>query len=620
MSAPAFPVNRPALGRVQVLVLVLAGLPALAGPILYGAARWWIAGLLACFSFLALALWIAGRPPARGRLGLPPGTAAWSIWVCWLFLRMFVGAPVPHASLLAFLHAASCLASGLVLADAASRSTRVLRGLGLCFFFMTCVVSAYATVQWMRGDDGILFAHRATENVARLSGTFVSPNHFAHFMGMSICAGLGVCASRCFGFSARLFAGASAGFCLVALLGTLSRAGWLSTVAGVSLFALLVALKKRGWFLWLMALVPALLGGVTVALLSWWAPFQARWGSLLKGDARTVIWPDTVDMILSRPLLGHGLGMFEDAAAPFRNRYHDFWATLNHAHSEALQVAADHGLTGLAVALVSLLLMGVSGVRALRSRTVRGHYFLAAGWLACLAQTYIHALFDFSLRVFAINQSVMFLSVLCVMPARTEDSGGRVRFGRLARAAACGMGLLCAVAAAATWWGGVQQLRADVLLHTRRYNPPLAAEIMRKAMRIDFLNPYFPAELGKAAVDRAGWATDAAEIARWIAEADRQFSRAEALKPRDLGVMQGRMELSVLKGDLETALVQARELARLHPANIFCQAEVGDMLLRMGRYQEAVDALYKAWFRSACRDPYTLRLIRLAEAALSPPP
>ncbi|MFO1529170.1 MAG: O-antigen ligase family protein [Kiritimatiellia bacterium] len=171
-----------------------------------------------------------------------------------------------------------------------------------------------------------------------------------------------------------------------------------------------------------MGLAPALLGLASAALWSWWAPFRLRWERLFTGDARAVIWPDMVDMIRSRPLLGHGPGMFEEAAAAYRIRYHDLRAALNHAHNEALQVAADHGLTGLAVALACLLLLSISGVRALRSRPVRGHYLLTAGWLACLAQTYVHAMFDFSLRVFAINQAFMFLSILCVTPVKTGDS------------------------------------------------------------------------------------------------------------------------------------------------------------------------------------------------------
>ncbi|MFO1491535.1 MAG: O-antigen ligase family protein [Kiritimatiellia bacterium] len=614
--------SRPACGKVEVLALVLAALPALAGPVVYGAARWWIAGLLACLSFLAAALWAVARPAARGRIGRPPGFAAWCLWTGWLFVRMFVSAPVPHASLLAFLHAASCLASGLVLADAASRSARVVRAMGLGFFIMTCAVSAYATTQWLRGDDGILFAHRAVENVNRVSGTFVSPNHFAHFMGMSVCAGLGACASRRLGFSARLFAAASVAFCLVSLMGTLSRAGWISTAAGLMLLGVLVALKRRGWFLLLTGLVPALLGLASVALWTWWPPFHQRWDRLLRGDARAVIWPDMVDMIRSRPLLGHGLGLFEEAAAAYRHRYHDYWATLNHAHNEALQVAVDHGLTGLAVALACVLILGVAGVRALRLRTVPGHYLLTAGWFSCLAQSYLHAMFDFSLRVFAINQAFMFLSVLCVTPVRSGEVAaaappGR---GRWWRAPAGGAALTCAAASAITWWGSVQELRADVLLHTRRYNPPLAAQLMKRAMPVDFLNPYFPAELGKIAVDTAAGAADAAAAAGWIAEADRRFTRAEALKPRDLGVMRGRLQLQILRGDLESALVLARDMARLHPASIDCQTAIGDVLLRMGRYQDASDALHKAWLRSGCKDQRSLRLIHEALQGLKEHP
>ncbi|MFO1529169.1 MAG: hypothetical protein U1F77_05365 [Kiritimatiellia bacterium] len=45
------------------------------------------------------------------------------------------------------------------------------------------------------------------------------------------------------------------------------------------------------------------------------------------------------------------------------------------------------------------------------------------------------------------------------------------------------------------------------------------------------------------------------------------------------------------------------------------------MLIRMGRYQEAADTLFKAWYRSDCTDARALRLLREAEEHLrSMPP
>lgn len=617
--------NRAALNRGEYLALMLAGLPALAASILYGGARWWIAAPLAAMSFLGAALWILLRPSGPIRAVLPPGALAWGVWLAWLFVRMFIGAPVPHASLIAFLHAASCLASGLVLADAAARSNRALRGMAACFFIVTCTVAAYAIAQWWRGDDGILFARRAQENAWRLSGTFVSPNHFAHFMGLAICAGLGGALSRRLGFTARLFAAASLVLGMVALAGTLSRAGWLSTFAGLCLFMLLVAVRKRGRFLLLVLLVPTSLATASLVLWQHWEPFQARWGArLIRLDVRHQIWPDIVKMIQDRPLLGHGLGQFEDTAAAYRNRYHDFWATLNHAHNEALQVAADHGLTGLAVAQVCLLLLVAAGVRMLRRRPAPGHFLLAAAWMACLVQSFLHAMFDFSLRVFAINQAFMFISALSAPPCTPprEESAPPPRRRILLRASTSFVALLCAIACVLTGWGAVQQLRAEIRLKTRLYNPPQAAEIMRKAGRIDILNPYFPAELGKMAVDQAFFARDPVQVADRIEEAARCFDRAEALKPRDLGVMRGRMELSILRGEWELALEQARDIARRYPADVASQTEVGRVLLEMGRLGEAVDALQHAWTRSAGSDAEARRLLLEARAALrsAPPP
>ena len=39
------------------VAVALAVLPAMLGPIIYGATRWWIAGLLAFSSYAALAFW-----------------------------------------------------------------------------------------------------------------------------------------------------------------------------------------------------------------------------------------------------------------------------------------------------------------------------------------------------------------------------------------------------------------------------------------------------------------------------------------------------------------------------------------------------------------------------------
>ncbi len=618
------PVSSTSLRRGEYLALMLAGLPALVAPLLYGGARWWIAGGLATLSFLGCALWALMRPAGLGRPGFPPGVAAWTLWVAWLCGRMFIGAPVPHASALAFLHAGSCLASGLVLADAAARSNRVLRAMGACFFVATCAVAAYATAQWLRGDDGILFAHRAPEYARRLSGTFVSPNHFAHFMGLAVCAGAGGCLSRRLGFAARLFAGASVVFGLVALAGTLSRAGWMSTAAGLILFALLAALKKRGRALLLSLLIPVVLGVVSLMLWQRWETFQQRWGArLILLDVRSQIWPDMVDMIRDRPLMGHGLGQFEDAAAAYRNRYRDYWTTLNHAHNEGLQVAVDHGLTGLAVAFICLLLLAGAGVRMLRGRSVPGHFPLAAAWMACLLQSFLHAMFDFSLRVFAINQAFMFISALCAIPLARPVKGVRPSPPRqlLRRAFAGTTSLLCALACAVTGWGAIQQLRAEILLKTRFYNPPQAADVMRKASRVDVLNPYFPAELGRLAVDQAFLTKEPGSTLARIEEAARWFDRAEALKPLDLGVMRGRMEISILRGEMERALEQARTIARLYPADVASQTEVGRLLMEMGRLPEALDALLKAWHRSECTDPHSRRMIREVNDALrSPPP
>ena len=122
-----------------------------------------------------------------------------------------------------------------------------------------------------------------------------------------------------------------------ALILSQTRSAWLGVLAGVGVLLLL----KTPRALWLL---PA---GVAALLLLQPAPLMNR---LTVSDAssldRVYMWQAGVDMVLDKPIFGHGPGMIMSVYPAYR------WPgapnpRTPHLHDNALQIAAERGLPGL---------------------------------------------------------------------------------------------------------------------------------------------------------------------------------------------------------------------------------------------------------------------------------
>jgi O-antigen polymerase len=109
---------------------------------------------------------------------------------------------------------------------------------------------------------------------------------------------------------------------------------------------------------------------------------------------RILIWKSTILMITDRPLLGHGLGSFFSLYSDYQGKYFaahpgSEYAQLasnpNFAFNEYLQIAAEIGITGLAVVIVGLcvLVAGLSKAGNIRFQTISTFAVLAL-CLICL--------------------------------------------------------------------------------------------------------------------------------------------------------------------------------------------------------------------------------------------
>ena len=252
-------------------------------------------------------------------------------------------------------------------------------------------------------------------------GPFVSKNHFAGYVEMAACLAVGLAdglAERAARGPGRLgwldssraarivFAWGAAGVLALAVPVSLSRGGTVSLAAGLVAFVLVRIATRRqaGGSPRALALAAALLvvAGAGVAFV---LPPEARSRvSSLAGTGtrgpdpfRVGLWQDALRVAASSPLLGSGLGAFEDALPRFKTGAGD--QRVEHAESDYVELLADGGLVAFGLAgllAASVLSLGLRGVRDEPHRLSRG---LRAGALAGVTALLVHSAFDFNLRI-----------------------------------------------------------------------------------------------------------------------------------------------------------------------------------------------------------------------------
>ena len=113
---------------------------------------------------------------------------------------------------------------------------------------------------------------------------------------------------------------------------------------------------------------------------------------------------------------------------------------------------------------------------------------------------------------------------------------------------------------------------------------------MIKGRKIDPLNSFFPLQLALLHAQRGAWLQDPVERKLAADEAEHWLLQAERLHPYAFELHQARVEILRIRGDDEGALAAARLMTRLYPAVVPCFVQVGDMLVEMGRLEEAREA------------------------------
>jgi O-antigen ligase len=327
---------------------------------------------------------------------------------------------------------------------------------------VACAAQAvFGAVQWSMGPGRIY--GRATPIVTMPFGSFVNHNHFAGLLEMGVALAVGLAlghAGQQGGPTPRSIAlGGLALGLAAAHLASRSRGGVLALAGGLAVLALAwVMAARRG-----RAVAAGLAGAGALGVLAFGLaviPQSSRQHlasvlsgpSDLSGEYRVDMARATLDLAVSRPLLGSGLGAYADAVPAFKRAHGNVRTT--HAESDVLELLAEGGLAGLLL----VVWFALGSWRGLADRLANGRdpwrKGLAVGALAGVVALLAHSLVDFNLRIPSNALAFAILLGLASSP-RTDPP----RLGR--RWPAGILAALLAVAAGTSAWRSLGALELE---------------------------------------------------------------------------------------------------------------------------------------------------------------
>jgi O-antigen ligase/tetratricopeptide (TPR) repeat protein len=455
-------------------------------------------GIAALAAFVALALAsTVPLPPALLRVLTPaaadlyarmlpgwPGGGEWSVWRALAIDPYAVWGELTHLSIGFGVFA---VVVAYPWADGAPNETgrSAFARLVLTMLAGGALLATIALLGAGLGNGRVLWISDAAVMPGRASGPFVNPNHFAAWLEMVIPVGLAYAfalarrvgrrlvrsieAGRGMGVQRRrawvtslithqerlwapLLAGTTLVLMLVAHLAAGSRGGTAALLVGLGIAAAGMMTRRgrsgrrgraRRWAPLVLAL--ALLAAGAASVVAWGlADADQREGAAEVGDvslaSRFWVAQQGSGIVRDHPLLGTGLGTWLHAFRPYIAPPIDggIW---DHAHNDYLELAAETGLVGCAMALLFVIAV----VRALRapraesgcsgwhgSGAPRGFEppdwraalgdtaFLRWGLAGSLAAIALHSAVDFSLRMPANLLLAMLVIALLVLSGRSQ--------------------------------------------------------------------------------------------------------------------------------------------------------------------------------------------------------
>ena len=481
-------------------------------------------------------------------------------------------------------------------------------------FVMTLLVIALIHVtiggiQYLRGERFPIFDFlQRTDPGLRASGLYICPNHLAGYLEVSALMGLSiVCWSRQT-FWLKLLAGYGSAVCVVGLLLTASRGGYLSTSFGVVVFMTLswIAIRRASRHqIWVSAfgavIIAALLFGSITAIFSRHYALQARAARLLDtGDIRVSLWKSAVQQFKLSPVVGTGGGTFQYYARVFRPP--NIVADPVTAHNDYVQFLAEYGVIGEALVAAFILVHLWFGGRALnylvterpiaRYRLQSDSIALNIGAMSAAASYVVHSFFDFNLHIPANAMLLGFIFGTLANPGilmpRVNET--HEKFSHHLKLALPAIGIWIAAFGLPTLPAEYFAEKARVALTEERHEDSIA--LAELGMPGDRKNPFLPLYLGQAHSSIAETSTNAVVATASYTNAIESFRTGLKLYPQEQWLMVGLGSALDGLGRFEEARPVYEEALRWNPTSSQIHLYFATHLRLAGRFEEA-EAMYK---------------------------
>jgi tetratricopeptide (TPR) repeat protein len=323
--------------------------------------------------------------------------------------------------------------------------------------------------------------------------------------------------------------------------------------------------------------------------------FKSRVEKAVAGDVRMKIWPDTVDMIESKPVLGHGPGTYYYYISEFRVKYENAKNYVRYAHNEYLHVLAEYGIAGF------LLFFGITTYVLVRFMIVfmrcqsRRDGNLIAGIVGVVVGSLVHALFDFNFHIFANVHMLVFFTAITVAALGGTDWFVREEKPSVAyRWISIPVAVICLVASfAAIQWTAISWLdrKINKLVYSDVDDVTYTASLKRLCNRSLKIDPGYTVPYRFLADDLrafAYWNIEKDPKAELADEALAVYQKALPGNVRDPDVLYGMAKCYEIKGELEKASRLYAELVRQNPTRIYYRLQYGLFLKEKGDTAEAV--------------------------------
>ncbi len=418
-NTPAEAVKTGMAGWMVLTIVVTAPLP-------LGAARPWSAALLGTLLGIALLFWAAARlrdaaPPRIGlrRLAWPAGlygiAVLWGLWQTLPWVPQAWMHPLwpEAAAVLGPLHGTVSI-TPLAGRDAVMQ----LLAYATTFFLVLQhgrdssyawrLIAAIAVTSALYAAYGIANVIGGWEMIGPLdkwayrglvTGTLVNPNHFATLSGFGLLCCLALLQRDSMppqqpALGRRIFWLCLIAILILALLLTQSRAGMFSTACGILLLLSIIAWRRHNRALAWMLIASLAICASGLLLVD--SSQTATW--LASANHRFEVFQLTVVLTAERPLLGTGLGSFQDAFSAIRAV--GMVPNWNAAHNTYLELALE---LGIPATLALLAAQGWLVWRCLHGMLRRRRHWLICA-VACAAslQLALHSLLDFSAQIPAV--------------------------------------------------------------------------------------------------------------------------------------------------------------------------------------------------------------------------